>query len=87
MSRRCWIGSCWNLVWHFAESGWRVPGVPHLSRGCHGPAEVLKTSVNWAVRQLAIDRNLYFGSDGLGLVLQSSIFCRNTGSGKPGTRT
>ena len=39
--------------------------MPPRSGGCHGPAEVLKTSVNQAARWLALGGNLYFGLAGL----------------------
>lgn len=32
--------------------------------GYHGPAKVLKSSVNWVARWLALARNLYFVSAG-----------------------
>lgn len=43
--------------------------MPCLREGCHGPAKVLKTSVNGAVRWLAFGRNLYFGSAGFWISL------------------
>lgn len=62
---------------HFAELEWRSPGMSCLGGGYHGPAQVLKSSVNWVARWLALARNLYFVSAGLGLVLGRSTFCRN----------
>lgn len=74
-------------MWHFAELEWKSPGISCLGRGCHGPAKVLKTSVKWVARWLALGRNLYFVSAGLGLVLERRIFCRNIESGNTGTVT
>lgn len=81
MSRRLWYGSCCVLCVILQSRNGEVLGCLALM----GPARVLKTSVNWVARWLALAGNLYFVSAGLGSVLGRSVFCRNIGSDNTGT--
>lgn len=69
MSRRLWYGSCCVLCGILQSWNGEVLGCLALM----GPAKVLKTSMDWVARWLALARNLYFVFAGLGSVLGTSV--------------